>query len=216
MLTIGCVLAARTGRWMLVGLLGALACLTRAPGLVLVPALLIEAGHNFWITRRWNWQWLWIAIVPLGFGGYLFLNYHVAGDPFAFLPIRKQFYYISLAPPWTGLREATRSLNFNPSQAQIVGMQECLFIVLGFVCTTVSWIKLRPIYSMWMTGNWLLVTSVSFVSSVPRYTLTMFPIFFLFAMLARRRLLVLVTLTVWSLLYLALFASLFAWGRWAY
>jgi len=215
MLTLGCVLAARTGRWLVAGLLGALACLTRAPGLVLVPALILEAGHHYRTTRRWNWQWLCIAIVPLGFGGYLLLNYHTAGDPFAFLPIRKQFYYISLAPPWTGVREAMASLKFNPSQAQIVGMQECLFIALGFICTIWSWIKLRPIYGMWMTGNWLLITSVSFVSSVPRYTLTMFPIFFLFAMLARRRLW-LVIITVWSLLYLALFSALFAWGRWAY
>jgi hypothetical protein len=215
MLTLGCVLAARTGGWLTAGLLGGLACLTRAPGLVLVPALLIEAGHQYFTTRRWNWQWLSVAIVPLGFGGYLFLNYHAAGDPFAFLPIRKEFYGISLAPPWTGVREAIRSLNLNPAQAQIVGMQECLFIALGFVCTIVSWIKLRPVYSVWMTGNWLLFTSVSFVSSVPRYTLTMFPIFFLFAMIARRRLW-LVVISVWSLLYLALFAGLFAWGRWAY
>lgn len=215
MLALGCVLAARTGRWVAAGLLGALACLTRAPGLVLVPALLIEAGHQYRTTRRWNWQWLCVAIVPLGFGGYLWLIYHTAGDAFAFLPIRKEFYYISLAPPWTGLREAINSLNNSPAQAQIVGVQELLFIALGFVCTIVSWIKLRPIYSVWMTGNWLLFTSVSFVASVPRYTLTMFPIFFLFAMLANRRLW-LIVISVWSLLYLALFAGLFAWGKWAF
>ncbi|MBA3355645.1 MAG: glycosyltransferase family 39 protein [Pyrinomonadaceae bacterium] len=215
MLALGCVLAARTGRWLPAGLLGALACLTRATGLVLIPALLIEAGHQYWTTRRVNWQWLCVAIVPLGFGAYLLLNHQVAGDPFAFLPIRKEFYYISPAPPWTGVREAIGSLSRTPAQAQIVGVQECLFIALGLACTIASWIKLRPIYSVWMTGNWLLFTSVSFVASVPRYTLTMFPIFFLFAILARRRLWR-VIITVWSLLYLALFASLFAWGRWAF
>ncbi len=52
MLALGCVLAARTGRWLPAGLLGALACLTRATGLVLIPALLIEAGHQYWTTRR--------------------------------------------------------------------------------------------------------------------------------------------------------------------
>jgi hypothetical protein len=214
-LTLGCVLAARTGRWLLAGVLGAFACLTRAPGLVLVPVLVIEAGHQYWTIRRWNWGWLCIAIVPFGFFVYLFINYYAAGDPFAFLPIRSEFYHISLAPPWIGLREALVSLNFNPAQAQIVGMQECLFIALGFVCTVLSWIKLRPIYGVWMTGNWLLFTSVTFVSSVPRYTLTMFPIFMLFALLARRRLW-LVIITVWSMLYLGLFAALFAWGKWAY
>jgi hypothetical protein len=214
-LALGCVLAARTGRWLMAGVLGALACLTRATGLILVPALLVEAGHQYWSTRIWNWQWLAAAIVPLGFAGYLLLNYHVAGDPFAFISIRQEFYFISPAPPWTGVREAIGSLNRTPSQAQIIGMQECFFIALGFVCTVVSWIKLRPVYSVWMTGNWLLVMSVSFVVSVPRYTLTMFPVFFLFAILARRRLW-LVVITVWSLLYVALFASLFAWGRWAF
>jgi hypothetical protein len=215
MLALGCVLAARTGRWPHAGVLGALACLTRAPGIVLIPALLIEAGQQYWTTRRWQWQWLSVAMVALGFGGYLLINFHVAGDPFAFLLIRKEFFNISIAPPWTGVREAISSLNGTPAQAQIVGMQECLFIALGFVCTIVSWIRLRPIYSMWMTGNWLLFTSASFVVSVPRYTLTMFPIFFLFATLARRRVW-LIVITVWSLLYLALFAGLFAWGRWAF
>jgi hypothetical protein len=215
MLVLGCVLAARTGRWPLAGVLGALACLTRVTGLVLIPALLIEAGQQFWTTRRWQWQWLSVAIVPMGFGGYLLLNNQVAGDPFAFMPIMKELYHKSLAWPWIGVRDAISNLNRAPSQAQIVGMQECVFIALGFVCTIASWIKLRPIYSVWMTGNWLLFTSVSFIVSVPRYTITMFPIFFLFAMLATRRLW-LVVITVWSLLYLALFASLFAWGRWAF
>lgn len=215
MLAVGCVFAARTGRWLVAGLMGALACLTRANGLVLVPALLIEAGHQYWTTRRWNCQWLSVAVVPLGFSGYLLINYQAAGDPFAFLTIRQEFYHISLAPPWIGVTEAISSLTRSPAQAQIVGVQECLFIALGFLCTILSWIKLRPIYSVWMTGSWLLFISVSFLASVPRYTLTMFPIFFLFAMVARRRLW-LIIITVWSIMYLALFASLFTQGLWAF
>ena len=97
----------------------------------------------------------------------------------------------------------------------MIGMQEVLFTALGLVCIIVSWIKLRPAYSVWMTGNWLLFVSVSFVLSVPRYTLTMFPIFILFAMLAARRVSFAV-ITVWSILYLAFFTSMFTWGRWAF
>jgi hypothetical protein len=215
MLALGCLLAARTGHWLLAGALGALGCLTRATGLILLPVLIVESGQQYWATRRWNWEWLCVALVPLGFVGYLLLNYHAAGDPFAFLPIRKEFYHISLAPPWTGITEAIGSLDRPPAQAQIVGVQECLFIALGLAATIASWIKLRPLYAVWMTGNWLLFISVSFVASVPRYTLTMFPIFFLFAMLAARRLW-LIAISVWSILYLAMFASLFVWGRWAF
>ena len=37
-----------------------------------------------------------------------------------------------------------------------------------------------------MTLNWLLINSTAFVVSVPRYCLTLFPIFILFARLAEK------------------------------
>lgn len=214
-LALGCMLAARKQLWLLAGAVGALACLTRPTGLVLIPALVFEAGQQYFTTRRWQWQWFWIAAVGLGFGGYLLLNKLVAGDPFAFSSIMQQSFFKSAAWPWIGIRDAIGALSRNPSEAQMMGVQELLYIALGFICTIVSWVKLRPIYSVWMTGNWLLFTSVTFVLSVPRYTLTMFPIFILFAMLSARRIWMAV-ITVWSILYLSLFASLFAWGRWAF
>jgi Gpi18-like mannosyltransferase len=215
MLALSCVLAARKRRWALAGLFGALSCLTRANGLMLIPALIVEAAHQYWTMRRWQWSWLWITVVGLGFGVYLLINKYAAGEAFAFMAIRAEVFRISLAWPWTGVSDALASMNRNPSQAEIIGIQEFLFIVLGFVCTLVSWVKLRPSYSVWMTCNWLLVTSVTFVSSVPRYALTMFPIYILLAMLAARRVW-LAILTFWSILYLSFFASLFAWGRWAF
>jgi hypothetical protein len=66
-----------------------------------------------------------------------------------------------------------------------------------------------------MTGNWLLFTSVTFIESTPRYTLTLFPIFILFALVAANRFWNAV-ITVWSLLFLALFAGLFVRGWWAF
>ena len=215
MLALSCVFAARKQRWLLAGLFGALTCLTRANGLVLVPALMVEAAHQYWTTRRWQWQWLWIGAVGLGFGGYLLLNKHVTGDAFAFTSLMQRFFSKTLSPPWTGIDNAIGSLNRAPGEAEMIGMQELLFIILGFVCTIVSWVKLRPMYSVWMTGNWLLFVCVSFVLSVPRYTLTMFPIYILFSLLAERRVW-LAVITVWSLLYLAFFSSMFAWGRWAF
>jgi hypothetical protein len=89
------------------------------------------------------------------------------------------------------------------------------FAALGFVCMIVSWIKLRPLHAVWITGNWFLITSVSFLESVPRYVLTMYPVFILFALLARNRLWAAV-ITVWSLLFLALFSSVFVRGWWVF
>ncbi len=215
MLALGTILAARKQLWLLAGILGACACLARVNGLVLIPALVIEAGHQYWTTRRWQWQWLAIGIIGLGFGGYLLLNLHVTGDALAFSSIMRTNFHKSLTWPWVGIDSTLSALDREASDAEMIGIQELLFIVLGFVCTVVSWIKLRPVYSVWMTVNWLLFTSVTFVLSVPRYTITMFPIFILFAMLAARRVWM-AAISFWSILYLALFASLFVWGRWAF
>jgi hypothetical protein len=90
-----------------------------------------------------------------------------------------------------------------------------LFTVLGFVCAVASWFKLRPVYATWLTGNWLLLVCVTFIESMPRYALTMFPIFFLFAFVGQNRFWNAV-ITVWSLLSLALFSGLFVRGWWVF
>ena len=215
-LVIGSVLAARREMWWLAGTLGALSWMTRANGIVLIPTLAVEAAYQFWKTKRWNWRWLWIALVPLGFGVYLFLNWRVTGDPFAAFRMRKAMSSTSFAGPWIGMRSALGiMMDWKPDQAEMVGTQEFVFALLGLIGVVVSWLKLRPIYAMWMTGNWLLFASVTFLESMPRYTLAMFPIFILFGLLAANRFWN-VVLTVWSVLFLALFTSLFMRGWWAF
>jgi len=214
-LGLGSLLAARMRRWWLAGVLGALAWMTRATGAVLVPVLAVEAMHQYWVARRWKWHWLWIAFVPVGFGVYLLINWHLTGDPFSFLRMRQKLFAMSISWPWVGIREAIGSFDRPPSEAEMIGGQELYFVALGLICTIVSWIKLRPLYATWMTGNWLLFTSVTFLQSTPRYTLTLFPIFILFSLVAANRFWNAV-ITVWSLLFLALFTSLFVRGWWAF
>ncbi len=109
-LAIGSIFAARQQRWWLAGVLGAFAWMTRANGIVLLPALAVEAGHQWFITRRWRWQWLWIAVVPAGFAVYLFLNWRISGDPFAFLKMRRQLFHMSFSWPWNGIADAFRNV----------------------------------------------------------------------------------------------------------
>lgn len=214
-LGLGCILAARTQHWFLAGVLGGLCWMTRATGIVLIPTLAMEAAQQYAVTKRWQWRWFWVALVPAGFGVYLLLNLHVTGDAFAFLRMRKPLFAMSAAWPWVGIREAIGNLRRPPNQAEMVGAQELFFVALSLAGTIASWIKLRPLYGIWMTGNWLLFTSATFIESAPRYTLTLFPIFMLFALLAASRFWNAV-ITVWSLLFLALFASLFVRGWWAF
>jgi Mannosyltransferase (PIG-V) len=214
-LALGGFISARTKRWWLAGVLSALACMTRGTGLVLLPALAFEAFAEFRASHRWNWSWLWIPIALLGFGCYLLINRHAAGNAFAFISIRRQYFYISSSWLWVGILDVLRNFSREPGESELLGTQELLFIVIGAASAFASFALLRASYTVWIAGNWLLVTSVTFVASVPRYTLVMFPIFILFAKLAKRPLWN-VAITVWSLLNLGLFVTQFVRGRWAF
>jgi hypothetical protein len=212
-LVVGCLLAARRRFWALAGLLGALACMTRVNGLILGPTLMVEAWLQYRETRKIDWRWLWIGAVGLGFLVYLWINYHVTGDPFTFTRIMEKHWYKKLTFPWFGIRDVwLRIPHFNLTE----GLHEFIFIVFSFLCAVWSWIKLRPSFAVWITLNWLLITSTTYVVSVPRYCLTLFPIFILFARLAAARPLLGRALTAISLLLLALFAAKFAHGTWAF
>ncbi len=214
-LALTCLMTARTERWWIAGLLGALCWMTRGVGVVLVPALAAEAAQQYYARRRWDWRWVWIAIVPAGFAVYLLINWHITGSAFAFLQTRRVSFHQSFALPFVGIRQAIKAHYLGANEAEMVGVQELVFVALSFVCMILSWIKLRSVYAVWMTAMWFLVTSMSFFQSVPRYTLTMFPIFILFAVLGRNRFWS-AAITVWSLLFFALFAVLFARGEWAF
>ena len=212
-LTLGCFLAARKERWAVAGLLGAAACLTRVNGLILGPALATEVIIQYWQTRRINLRWLWLGLVPFGFLGYLWLNHEVTGDFFAFTKIMQEHWYKKFASPWFGIHDVwLRALGMNINE----GLNEFIAVVLISVCMVWSWFRLRPSYSVWITLNWLLMTSTAYVLSVPRYTLTLFPVFILFAKATAGRSFWFAMLTVWSLLYFALYSGRFVQGLWAF
>lgn len=213
-LALGSILAARHDKWWAAGPLGALACMTRANGIVLIPALTVEAIHRFVTARRWNWRWLWIATVPLGFGVYLLLNWHVSGNEFSFLGLRKSIFSVSSGSPWLAILQAWGQLQHgSPNHSWIMGYGELFFFALTLLATIVSWIKLRPVYATWMTVNWLLINWVTFFAGGSRYALTAFPMFMLLGLLTRSRLRYGV-ITFASLLLFSLLATLFVRGWW--
>ena len=104
-LAFGSMWLARTNRWWLAGLLAALAAMTRVNGLILAPALVVEAFLQWRADpeRRLRVAWLAIGGVGIGFGVYLVVNQVVYGDPFAFSEIQREHWFKNLTWPWVGL-----------------------------------------------------------------------------------------------------------------
>jgi hypothetical protein len=219
-LVLGSFLAGRSRHWWIAGLLGGLAALTRINGLVLLPALAAEAATQ-WLEqpsegRRLRPEWLAIGLVGAGFAGYLALNQLVYGDAFQFLEVQREHWFKEAAWPWEAIGGAFRWFESDdPELVLMNGGAELAFTAIGLVGVVVSAFRLRPSYFAWMAGNWLLFTSTSFLLSMPRYTLTLFPLMILMALLTRRSW-ALVGLSAVSLAGFGYFAWRFATGVWAF
>jgi phage terminase large subunit-like protein len=215
-LVIGAFLAARRDRWFLASILGALASLARVNGLLLLAALGAEVLHRWWSERRWRWRWLWIALIPAGFAIYLFLNYRVTGNAFTFAEYESSHWNQQLTWPWyTFIKTPADVYAHGAYDAQMTGWQIELYLTIGLAATLVSAFTLRPSYTVWMLTNWLLVACLTWDLSAPRYALALFPMFIIFARLARVRELGAI-ITFWSLLSMSLFAAYFVRGWWAF
>lgn len=219
-LVLGSFLAARNDRWWLAGVLGGLAALARVNGLVLIPALAAEAFTQ-WLQRapgerRLRVEWLAIGLVGVGFGIYLGLNYVIYGSPFEFLRVQHEHWYKSLSWPWEGIDAVFGWLGApKPDNVLMQGWMELLFIAIGLAGTIFAAFRFRPSWFIWMAGNMLLFVSTSFVMSVPRYALTLFPLYVSLALVSARSW-VLVLLSTVSIAGLIYFAGRLATGAWAF
>ena len=215
LLVIAAFLSLRRGDWLLASVYGAFATLTHDTGLFLLYAFVTECLHQLWLTRRFNLRWLWIGLIPLAFGYFMFLNYRITGDPFTFIAVAGENWGNELSVPWAALHQLGVS-GWMPTADAITHGWIIVLVVAGSLAATIaSAFLLRPCYTMWMATNWLIIAMQSWDMSAPRLVLAMFPIFILEAMLARNWL-ASTAITIWSILFLALFTAEFMQGHWAF
>jgi hypothetical protein len=219
-LALGSFWLARTDRWWLAGGAAALATLTRVNGLLLLPALAVEAWLQWSAdpARRLRVEWVAIGGVVIGLAGYLALNAAVYGDAFAFARIQSEHWHKELAPPWEGIGSALGWLESDePDRVLMHGWMELLFLGLGLAAIVASAeLGFRPTWTVWMAGNWLLIAGTGFLLSTPRYDLVLFALFPWLAVMADRRPLVGMGISAVSLAGLGWFAWRFASGQWAF
>jgi Gpi18-like mannosyltransferase len=223
LLAIGSFYYARKAKWSMAGVLGALAAATRMTGLVLVPSLLWEyhaqnAEHPKPPVAQRLKDLMYIGMIVLGFLLYLAVNYWVFGTPFAFIGMQQEHWFRQLAPPWEGLVEAFWAIFWRePSGKLMVGGAELIFGIFGLVCIMYAvGSRLHPSYTIYMLFTWLMAASTRFWLSMPRYTLSLFPLFMIFALVADKRQEWHYVMTIAFSLFFSFFLILFTQGYWAF
>lgn len=217
-LVVGAWYAARQKRWDWAGLLGCLAALTRNPGIMLFPALLLE----WWLQRQEGsrhrlMSLAYIGLIPLGFVLYLGLNWYLFNSPFEFVHMLPTVWHRYVTWPWVGLLRAWH-LTTQGGISQLTLTQGVFEVAasVGLMAACVwSYKKLRSSYSLFLCLTTFLAVAANYLLSTPRYMLSSFPLFLLLGMGIKDWRTGLPLLVI-SLGVLTMYMTRFLNGQWAF
>lgn len=213
---VGSVYAARTARWGRSGVFGALATGTRVAGVALAPALVAEAfgatGRVGAKLRRLGW----LSLAAGGLVVYLAVNQVVHGDAFWFLGVQRTHWFQHAVAPWTPIQHALRGLVEGASGAHTFIFRARLAgFVFALPLLVLAVVRLRAADWLYGWAGLVLVLSTSWLISLPRYLLGLYPLFMVLAGLTRSRRVLWPVLAVGSAAQVWFFWR-YAVGRWTF
>lgn len=170
---------ARKGNFLLAGVFGMISSATRVFGILLLPALLLEAyQQKAGISRMF-----WILLVPLGLGIYMWYLYSTTGDPIAFYNFQKlvgeqhQAGIITLPQVYFRYIKMIASTSFTNPIFQTIVLEFIVGIVFFLLPIYGYFKKIRLSYLVFAMLGFLMPTIQGSFSSTPRYVIVLFPSF---------------------------------------
>src|SRR5436190_8840024 len=233
LLTLGAFALAERRRFLAAGAVTGLALLTRPTGFALLPALALLAWHERDRIRALGS----LAVAPILFAAYPFYLWRAEGDPWAFLHAQRIWTrHVSPAGPlggiWDGLRVGwagveqlasgshthiywTPVRNTDPIRAATLNLECLAFLVLFIVLTVLAWRWFGAPYGLFAALSLAIPLSVPSerwpLLSMPRFGLTIFPLFLALAVIGGRPRVHTAILAVSSLL---LGVAVVQWALW--
>jgi hypothetical protein len=204
-LSVGAVLGAVHRKWWLAGLLGGLAALTRAPGVLLILPLAVILFTSRG-ERRVNAAWL--LLVPAGTGLFLWHLWRITGDALAFVHVQRNWGRNARAF-WEPLVDSVRhpSLVSEPWNFLALNLGATLLLLAAAVLLLV---QRKWAFGTYALASVLLPLSTGSLQSMTRYAAVIFPLFAWLSVSGRRPLVdrfitaVTVTLLGWLLAFAVL------------
>ncbi|MBV9439938.1 MAG: glycosyltransferase family 39 protein [Candidatus Eremiobacteraeota bacterium] len=221
-LTVASFYYLRRRSWLIAGVFGFFAALTRSEGALLVAPFAIEWIVAAWEGRREFLRYWWsdivvpavsMALVPLGLAVYMAYLWVLRGDPLLFSHVQRHWGR-HLAWPWTSVWKTLMKIVHAHSPQTIANQSlELAFTLLMIVVLLVGLRRLRLSYTVYMAASILAPMSTSSLMSMPRFALVLFPMFALLGLWGGRPG-VHNAIVAFSLPLLGLFTVLFADWYW--
>lgn len=195
--------AARKNMWLVAGLFAILVTIGRLPGLIIIPALLVEYfSQRSWSLKKLDCQAWYLFLLPAGFVGFLVFNHIRTGNAFIFLEIfQYQWTYRSINPNiFETLVSWLNQIHSAFLSRHPAAIMEALHAAGGWIAAVLflvfSWRKLPWSYRVFTGLMLLLLISSSTMESVNRYLVVLFPLFLVAAHSLRNPVVFAVTLAV--------------------
>lgn len=210
MITLSSFYFARREKWLLAGLLGALASGTRVTGVLLLPALAVlywEMYRPISSFSKLRKSGLALLLVPAGLLGFMFYLRVITGNFMAFTGIQIAWGR-RLSPFWMVLIEYLG----NPAEIGAYWNFKLLnFVatVLALTCSVVLVRQKRFALALYTCISVLIATSTATLQSQARYTVVLFPVFLVLAVFGRNHWIDQTVRTI-SIALLGLMTALFA------
>jgi len=213
-LTVASFYYIREHKWLLAGIIGALASATRVEGVLLFVPFAIE----WWMAHRHGEGFSWrsivgICLVPTGLAAYMTYLWVLVGDPLYFSHVQIHWNR-HLAWPWVSIINSFHLITHAHVQQSIAYQCiELVFTAFMLSMLVLGFRTLRPSYWAYMLLSTVVPLSTSSLMSMPRFALVLFPIFMVLAIWGRRPG-VNNAVVAFSLPLLGLFTVLFADWYW--
>lgn len=172
--------------WLFVGIFGFFAALTRPFGALIFLPLLFEYFRTNYKSKTIGLNMLYLVLIPLGFLLFLGFVYYLTGDPLAYSNNQEVGWGQRLSNPAEVMFRALTS----PDKVWGFTLHfGGLFTLAFLILLTVFYKKIGVSY--WFLGMLLIIVPLSgglaSVASLPRYILSVFPIYIIFGKLASDR-----------------------------
>lgn len=193
LLTVGALLAARRGHWVVAALCGIGAAATRSIGLVIALPLAVEAvqqsrGRD--LLRLLPGRLLAAAAPPLGLVGYLLWWHQQVGD--ALRPFHSQGGFgRSRSWPWQTVYDGLHvAVQFIGVYAGGYHTSDAVVVLVAFAAAVWVTVRTRPLYGAYTLASLVFPLLLPFggrpFMSMPRFVLVVFPLLWALAAFAQR------------------------------
>jgi len=206
----------RKGNYWRAGLFGALLTATKFVGIAILPALILEflireKIVNLKLFRQKLLKLLPILLAPLGLISYMYYNSYKWGDPLFFVKAQEEFANNRSSSsiilfPQTIIRYFKIFFTVSPNQFEFwVALLELSAFIFASIMLYVAYKKgVRVTYLIFAAFAFLIPASTGTFTSIPRYILTMFPIFIAIALIQNKKFKLVYSVVCGVLLFLLL------------